>query len=1080
MGILRRLSVALLLAAFAAPSSPMAEPATLSVGEVRQISTVRETRAAGEAAPALAAARAYLAKYPEGRYADEALLALAEALAALKQHAQALAAYDKLTRQFPESPLRDQAIVQSLPILRAEGQTEEALSRADRLAAGGPASMHAGQARLWKARTLVAERRYDEAVAVLSASGATNGLSEEERTAHLRTLALALWYGGDKAKARPAIERYLAREDGAEAKASVLLIAAADARERGRSQEALDDYRQIIEQYPAPAALAEARFRRAEVYAQTAIGDTSDDAGRARLQQAIAFYGDSVDGADARFRAPALLGRATLLLRAGRPADALSDLDGAARLAGAHQGDPEGVRTRVALLRQLGRDDEAAAVLAAALGNAALPLPARAEFTLELAEVHYGRKDCASVEAALRPLPLLAGAGRRHRALFLRGFCALRRERWVAAAADLEPLAHDPATLELAVPALLDAYEKTGQQARLVLLVEDLLGGGRIAASPDLMARLALAYEALGEPERILDVYRRLAKADPQAALLPGARVRQGRAEEALGHSAAAVAHFEGVLAEPQSAEADPDAYLTALERIQFHYRRAGRYADLAALNEAAAKAALPPAGQAKVRAALLETHLDWGHVLLSQGNLREAGAQFEGARARSTPADGPKRIEILLALAAVTARQEQPEKGLRLFREEFAKAPTGEYRAALVTAVLANHPDWAETLIKEKDRDAAARFHEQQLKALPKERFADRQAAALKLDALYKAGGKFPERAAVYAALAEGVEEGSRRQEINSRLSDVHREWGEAESKRKRPDAALKQFAQARALASAADWRRQYPLAVAMGQVYAARKEYTELVLAYEDVLPRIPDERLRAALSGYLGQVYLDWGRLADAQGNLKSARVRYWRALDYLPPASGAERAGAAIALAAVLTRSGDPAAAAAMLADVVKQVPPGRPRQEALLALGRARHEAKEDAAARPARAEVDTGGKDEASLEAGLLLAELDANAKRPDAAVARLEKLLERKPEETSLDVLIHYRLAVLRHQQGALKGALEHYRAVAAARSPAREQYAAAVAQAREQADALGRYLRSSGGETGARIAVPKVGAQD
>ena len=1075
---MRRFCVAALLALLAA-SPARAEPAPLSIAEVRQISAVRQSRAAGHEAEVLAAAGKYLAKFPRGRYADEALLAYAEALATAKKFSEALAAYDKLATQFPDSPLRDQALVQSLPVLRTTGKLAEALARADRLLAETPQSFHAGRVLVWRAGALYAERDYDAALAALNAPGATTGLSEDEQTMHLRTLILATWHKGDKAGARKLFPRYLEREDAAEPKARVLLLAAADSLERGRAQEALDLYRRIIEQVPAPAVLPEARFRRAEVYAAT-LGETADDAGRARLQQAIAFYGECIEDVPNPYLAQALLGRSSVLLRAGRGPEALSDLDRASKLGGAHQGDPQWTRARIALLRQMGRDEEAGAVLDAALENTALPAQARLEFTLERAEFHYGRKACDLVEAALRPLPLFPELERRSRALFMRGFCALKQERWLPATADLELLAHESTYRELTVPPLLDAYEKSSQQARLVLLVEDLLGGGKLEPAAELMGRLAGAYEALGDPARILDVYRRLAKADPKAAAAPEARVRQARAEEALGRGAAAMVHYEAVLAGNAGDEAQPQAYLAALERIQVHYGRAGRFADLVAINDAAAKAALPPAELAKVRDARIEANQEWGRALRSQGRPAEASARLESAFALTTYADGPRRIEILLDLVSLDIQREQPEKGLRLVASEFAKAPAGQYRAALVSAILASYPDWGDQFIKGKDRDAAAQFLEGKLKGLPKARYSERLAAAVKLDVLYKAAGKFQERIALYGALGEGVEDESRRAEINTHLSDVYREFGEAEVRRKRPDAALKQFAQARSLAHPGDWRRQYPIVAAMGHLHVQRKEYTALVLAYEDVLPRIPDERMRAAVANYLGQIHLEWAREAEAESNSKSARIRYWRALDYLPPASTAERAGAAIRLSETLTKLGDAAAGAAMLAEQIKQLPAGAPRQEALLALGRARHEAGEDAAARQALAEADAGDNREASLEAGLMLAQLDVRAKRPEAAAARLEKLLERKPQPAELDTLIHYRLAVLRHQQGALKSALEHYRAAAAAKGSALKTYAKAVAQSSEQAAALDRYLKASGGETGAKIAVPKVSGDD
>ncbi|HEX7927888.1 MAG TPA: tetratricopeptide repeat protein [bacterium] len=1064
-----------LLAGMAAPL--WADDAPPSLAEVRQIAAVRDGRSNGTPDQAATAAQGYLAKFPQGRYADEALLALAEGLPGQQKNADALKAYNRLIADYPDSAFRDQAMVQSLPLLNAAGNTQETAARMKQLTELEPNSIHRNQALLWKAQTAYANKQYPEAIGVLKSFQPGDDLSEAQQTAYARMLAMATWQSGKRAEARPLFDRYLKREDAPENKAEVLMLDAAAARDEQRYTQALSDYSQVVERYPAPAYLPEAQYQRAQLYAAQMVGDVSDDIGRARLKQAIAFYGDYLDGKDTKYRVPALSARAKLLAQAERPDDALRDLERLAAQPGAPTNDADTVKLRVALLRKLNRSDEASGVLVAAMKNSAFPAQTRADFAVEQAALLYDRKDCAQVETLLDPMPIFPDAEQRSRAFFMRGFCRYQRGDMQRASVDLEGLVNDPAYQKLVVPPLLDAYEKSGQTVRLTQLLEELIAAGRVEPSAENMERLAKGYEALGEPAKILDAYKRLAELQPNAAQTPIAHVRQGVAEESLGHNDAAQKHFEAAIAAPPKDEAETKAYLSALDHLQPIYRDAGRWEDLAALNTKAAALLKSPAAQAKTSGLQRDANLEWGRAELAKGNSAEAIKRLELARTQTSGND-PRRVDVVLALTAAYVKNKQSDKGMQVFRAELAKQPEGEQRSAFVAAGLAQHPEWSEALAKGGDREAAIKFYEKQLKGYAPTQVNERYATSLKLDALYRAGDNFTARAALFATLAADPAFAPQKAELNTYRGEIYREWGKADADRNRNTSAIKNYQQALALIDPADWRRRYQVTAAMGQVFVKEKSYSDLVIAYEDVLPDIKDDELQAQVFTYLGQVHLEWAREAEAAGNLKSARIRLWRALDYLPTTDAERRAGAAIRLSAVLEKDDQAPAAAEMLAGVLRTLPAGRPKQQVALTLGTLNLVAlKNPSAAGEWLAQADTGDANPLSLEAGYRMSDIEVQANNPDAAAKRLEGLLTRKVDGSLWEVPIRYRLAVLYHQKNDLRKALAQYRAVAGEKHPdSQQRYAEAIAQAKQQASALAEYLKASGGEQGSKIAVPKV----
>src|SRR5262249_13870182 len=162
------------------------------------------------------------------------------------------------------SAFHDQALVQSLPLLNASGNAQETAARMKQLSDLDPSSIHRNQALLWKAQTLYGEKKYPEAIGVLKTFQPGDDLSAAQQTSYARTLALATWQSGKRAEARPLFERYLKREDAPENKAEVLMLDAAAAREEQRYTQALSDYGQVVERYPAPAFLPEAQYQRAQ------------------------------------------------------------------------------------------------------------------------------------------------------------------------------------------------------------------------------------------------------------------------------------------------------------------------------------------------------------------------------------------------------------------------------------------------------------------------------------------------------------------------------------------------------------------------------------------------------------------------------------------------------------------------------------------------------------------------------------------------------------------------------------------------------------------------------------------------
>ncbi len=1056
-----------------AVSEPARPP--FSLAEARLIDAVRTRRSSGTPGQLVSAARAYLAQFPAGRFADEALLALGDGLAASRQGEEALATYRRLIDEHPDSALRDEARVALLPLLQQVGKGEEAHALAESIAQAP--GLQRSQARLWQARDLFGQGRYPEAAALLEGIQPGDDLSPAQQTESVRLLALCYWKDGKKEPAQRWFRQYLGRDDAPEAKAEVLMLLARDADGGGRLDEALGRYQQVIDRYPVPAVLPDALYRRADLYAAQIRSEPANDLTPVRLRQAIGYYSAYLETDHAQYRSTALHERARLEAQARRNEEALQDYERLVALGEPFRSDVDILRERVAVLRLLKRDDDAAALLGTASRSSTLAPQVRLALLMDQAVLQYERKNCAAVEGLLQPLPPFSDQDLRRRALFMRGICRYQQGKWEGASVDLEGFINNPDYEPLVLTPLLDSYEKSAQYPRLARTVEELSLAHRIEPSEALLQQMGRAYAHLGDPEKILDVYGRLEATNPALVKAASVQLAIGGAYEAQGQVDPAIQHYQAVLS---LAAGPPPAkeYLDALERLQPLYFRLERHAELVLLDRKAAVLVKDPAGANRIKAWESQAELAWGQLLLQKGRRPEGIAHFEKARQGTSPSDGSLRVDIIVALSQAYAAGGQPTEATRLVKAELKATKASAQRARLVSALVATSADWGTRLAREGDLDGAIQYYVQALKQLGSSLPQERYAMAMRLDPLYAAKGNFAAR----VQLAEQLE-GDRafeamRGDLAAYRSEVLKSWGRSEARHNRYASALDKYHQALAALPAKEWKRRYDVAGAIGQLATAHQDYGEIVPVYEKVLPDIADPALQAQVRQYVGRVDVEWAKQAQAKKDLKTARARYAHALDNLPESPPADRVVAIQGLSAVLVESGKPEEAAKMMAAEARKLAAGEGRQSVELLLGQLyRDVLKNPQQARTWLVQADTGNASGPSLEAGLALAELDLQGNDPGSAAQRLESLAKRDIGESAWQVPIHYRLAVLYHRQQQLQEALAEYTAVAEAKSrDARTRYAKVIAESREQAQAISEYLKLTGGVPGSRIAVPKL----
>ena len=1060
-----------------APSTPppAPPPATLfSLAEARLIDAVRTSRAAGQSVALIAAAQSYLSAYPQGRFADEALLALGDGLAAGRNTAEAIAAYRQLDQSFPGSALREESQVALLPLLQSSGQTEEARAVAERI--GNSPSVQRNQARLWQAREQFGQQRFAQSAALLESIQPGDDLTPAQQAESVRLLGLALWQDNRRETGRRWLSQYLALPDAPEAKADVLMLLAKDAENGGRSNEAIDDYQQVIDRYPVAAYLPDALYHRADLYATGIRQDSQAEAGQVRLRQAIVYYSAYLDSDHARYRSTALRERARLLAKAGRNEEALQDYERLAALGEPYRYDVDLLRERVAVLQKLKRGDEAASLLATAARSSTLAPQQRLNLQLDQAGLEYERKNCAAVETLLQPLPPFTDRDLRRRALFMRGFCRYQRGRWEGASVDLESFINDPEYEPLIVAALLDSYEKSAQYPRLARSAEDLILAKRLQPTEAVLLQLGRAYSHLGEADRMLEIYSRLEAINPSALRTPAVQMAIGFGFESQGRLEEAIHHYKDTLtlgAGPPPAK----EYMEALERMQPLYQRLDLHAELVILDHKAAAQAKDPAQVSRIRALEAQAELAWGQVLIRKGQPADGIVHLDKARKGTSLGDGALRVEVIVALSLAYAAEGRSDQAAQLIKAELAASKLSAQKARLVSALVATSSDWGTRLARSGDLDGAVQYYVQALKQLGSAQPQERYALAMRLDPLYAAKGNFAARIQLAAQLEKDPAFASLGGDLAAYRSEVLKAWGRSEEKNYRARSALDKYEQALAALPKQEWKRRYEVAGAIGALGVAQKDFGPVISAYEKVLPDMTDPALQAQVRHYLGRVEIEWARQAGAK-NAKVAQARYQRALEYLPADPPADRVAALQGLGELLVEGGKPKEAANVLTAEAKNLPAGEGRQSVELLLGKLyRDTFKSRDQARAWFTQADTGNAAPPSLEAGLALADLDQQAGDTGAALRRLEALAKRNLGDSPWQVPIHFRLAVLYHRQQQLGDALAQYTLVAEVQSrEARTRYAKAIAESREQSRALSDYMKLTGGAAGSRIAVPKV----
>ena len=1068
------ISVTLLLLGGLAGDLLHAQAPTPDIAELRQVIAVRDAQAAGTQQAVVEAARSYLEAHADGKYGDEVLLALAAALADGQQTRAALEAYNRVIADYPDSPFREQAMSDSLPLLMAEEGEESADARLNALMEGYPNSLQRTPALIWKAQTQYDRGAHAGVVETLELIDPQLDLSQNQEADFYRLQTLALVKQGQSAWTP--LNRYLKRKDSAEHKAEVLMLVGEIARNAERPDEALGYYRQVVEDYPVPQYLGEALFRRAQLFHRTRLSQAQEDVRAARRETAIGYYSTYLEHDHPAHRAEAHLGRGALYKDAGRLDAALRDFNTAVELNGDYEGDPQVVRQRVALLKALERPLEAVRLLAAARETPGLSPEGRTALQIEEASMHYDAERCERVEALLNPMPIISDRSARPRAFFIRGFCRYRQGLWEKATFDLEGLINDPDYQNLVMEPLLDAYEKSGQASRLVNLGEELLKAGRVEPSEQLLLRLAGGYEALGEPALMLAVYQRLEALNPEAVRKPELQFRMGKARELLGLPGDAALDYRRALELLNAQEGDaPPLYMEALERLHHLYVQEARYEELTSLLASADSRLSAPEDLEKVGRWRWDMQVDWGRKALREGEVKLAAAKLEEALADTPPEAHEQRAQVVALLVAAHAQSDTPERSIQLYESELRARHDPLVAAQLTAAVLTAMKAQSERFMEEGKRGPAIAFYRRVLDELPRERAQVRYETGLMLDRLYQREGDFAARAALLTALRkDGLDDDTKR-ELRLYQSRIYTEWGAKLLEEGEVDAARFNLERAFSLLGEENWRQRYEVISFLSRIHLQRKEFTDLVLRNEAVLPRIEDDSLAGQLRHFLGQVYLEWGKAADEENNLKSSRIRYYRALDYLPTSDWQRRLVAAAGLAATLRTRGQAVQAARILEAELPRVEDRRILQQYALYLGRLyREEAHNAGKASKWLKQADLGAADPLSLEAGYLLADLLAADDEDKPALEQLRRLAARDVAGSKWEVPIHYRLAVLHHKHKRLKAALPHYRIVAGTKAPEiRQLYPRAIRQSRVQVRRIESYLNSGGGR-GVQIPLP------
>ncbi|MBI3993015.1 MAG: hypothetical protein HY342_07060, partial [Candidatus Lambdaproteobacteria bacterium] len=640
-----------------------------------------------------------------------------------------------------------------------------------------------------------------------------------------------------------------------------------------------------------------------------------------------------------------------------------------------------------------------------------------------------------------------------------------------------EALLQEPDYLELVWPTLLDAYEADGQHSRVVTLGQDLVLTGRLQPTVGLTRRILKGYEQLGEPGMGLSLLRRLEESRSEAMSAPEMRVLLGQAEAAHGDKARALAHLQAAVAQAEKAPppAAPEYYFQAHATLHGLLTEKGDHAAASAHAFRAAERAGTPEQQALAARWLGAAYAGWGRQAL--GARQPAAAMHRLAVALAfLPQDPPApRAEAVDALARLLAR-DNPTLGTQRYQRELIQAEHPAYRERLRAGLQALYLEWAEHAKQAGNVTQAIAQYRNALQDMPGNHWRERYAMAVQLDTLYQAQGDYAGRVGLYEEFTGDAVPADLRERLRLYQSQLYREWGDADAAAGHLDKALHRYRRGLARLTPQDQQWRFDLVVAMGRLHERQGRFGDAVLLYERELPRLGGGPTMRRLREETGRLYVAWGKQAEKQNNSRSARIRYYYALDNLAADDWRSRLAAVVPLAQLLEADDKAEEAAGLFATLVPTIDDTPTRQRYALYLGRVYQEKlnRSDDARR--WLEQGTAGPTRLdAIEAGYLLAELDVAQAAPQAARDRLAALAAAGVTDTSWAVPIHYRLAVLLHEDKQLEQALHHYRIVAGVEdAKLRKLYARPIAQARQQAEAIGSYLRLQGGRSD--ISVPTV----
>ncbi|MDH4249430.1 MAG: hypothetical protein OEW39_16615, partial [Deltaproteobacteria bacterium] len=741
-----------------------------------------------------------------------------------------------------------------------------------------------------------------------------------------RLLALALLRTGNSAW--DPLRQYLQRKDSAAHKAEVLMEVAGVALKAGRRDEALGYYKTVAERYPEPGVLPEARFQYAELFHITQVEPAQGMTRRTLATQAVTLFSLYLDLDRPEHFPAAIKRRAALRRELGLRTEALKDYELALTKAPELAADPDLALARILISLELGRDSEVRTLLKQAEDNPSLPAENRAVLRLETASVYYQSKRCEQVEGLLSPLPAIQDGALRNRALFIRGFCRFHSGQLERASFDLETLLPDPAYQALVLDPLLTAYDRSGQHARLVHQVVELLRSGKTAPSEPLLDLLQRSYDTLGESTLFLGTLRRLQKDNPRLASDSSILFRLGVGEEAAGKPDVARALYLSILDSPSgnTEAALPPVYASALERHHSLLLAAG---DLET-----AKARLDKAAPLFKGNPELESRLD-----LLRRDLIIARARLELRTKDIAPVIARLEKQLLTvpkedsltgaALAAVLAEgyiiTVRPSKALALLEaKEYPKTHRAAFTAALASALVPFLSSLPPETLSGIGREKTLAFYQATLEVLPPERHLDRERLALQLDGYYREEGEFAKRLALLSSRAKDTP-ASETAAQDKRQRKLLMEWGQSLLEKGDAKGAVTQFQKARELTPKDNWRETYEITAALSSAHLSQKAYAQVIQDNEAILPTLKDERLTTQLKHFLGQVYLEWGKSEEGTKKNKSQRDHFRKALEYLPEADWQRRLAASTGLASVLRAEKKPREAAALIETLMPSLP-----------------------------------------------------------------------------------------------------------------------------------------------------------